>query len=99
MRTTAKVSQVFVSCETPIQLDQFNLVFITNICSIWYFTQFVHIAIFMSLLGPAVTRILVASASPIHVPPVRVLKHCRAHIHSDQKLLGCFVFSGTMNSD
>ena len=40
--------------------------------------QFVRIAIFMSLAG---TCIAVASASPIHVPPIQhVLKHCRTHI-------------------
>ena len=42
----------------------------------------VHIAIFMSLHGPAGACIPVASASPIHVPPIqRVLKHCGAYIH------------------
>ena len=41
------------------------------------FIQFVHIAVFMSLHGPAGTCILVASASPIHIFPIqRVLKHC-----------------------
>ena len=67
-----------VSCETPIQWEQFSL---TNICSIWYFMQFVPIAIFLSLHGSAVTCILDASASPIiiHVPPIYVLKHSRAH--------------------
>ena len=45
-------------------------------CSIWYFIQFVHIAIFMSLHVPAGACIPVASASPIHVFPIqRVLKH------------------------
>ena len=44
------------------------------------FIQFVHIAIFMSLHGPAGACIPVASASPIHVFPIqRVLKHCGAH--------------------
>ena len=43
---------------------------------------YVHIAIFMSLHVPAGACIPVASASPIHVPPVqRVLKHCGAHKH------------------
>ena len=37
--------------------------------------------IFMSLHGPAGACIPVASASPIHVPPIRVLKHCGAYIH------------------
>ena len=42
----------------------------------------VHIAIFMSLHGPAGAFIPVASASPIHVPPVQyVHKHCGAHKH------------------
>ena len=36
----------------------------------------------MSLHGPAGACIPVASASPIHVPPIqRVLKHCGAYIH------------------
>ena len=57
-------------------------VYITNTCSIWYFAQFVHNAIFMSLHGPAGACILVASASPIHVPPIQhVLKYCGAHIY------------------
>ena len=44
--------------------------------------QFVCIVIFMSLHVPAGACIPVASASPIHVPPVqRVLKHCGAHKH------------------
>ena len=44
--------------------------------------QFVHIAIFMSLHGPAGACIQVASALPIHVPPVQcVLKHCGAYKH------------------
>ena len=51
-------------------------------CSIWYFIQFVRIAIFMSLHVPAGACIPVASASPIDVPPIqRVLKHCGAYIH------------------
>ena len=46
-----------------------------------YFIQFVRIAIFMSLHGPAVTCITVASASPIHVPPVqRVLKQHNVYL-------------------
>ena len=50
--------------------------------SIWYFIQFVPIAIFMSLHVSAGACISVASVSPIHVPPVqRVLKHCGAHKH------------------
>ena len=36
----------------------------------------------MSLHGPAGACILVASASPIDVPPIqRVLKHCGEYIH------------------
>ena len=82
VRITAEVSLILVSCETPIQREQFSLVYIRNTCSIWYFTQFVRIAIFTSLHVPAGACIPVASASPIHVPPVqRVLKHCGAHIH------------------
>ena len=50
VRITAEVSQIVVSCETPIQWEQFCLVFITNTYSIWYFIQFVHIAIFMSYM-------------------------------------------------
>ena len=50
---TAEVSQILVSCKMPIYLEQFCLVYITITCSIWYFIQFVCIAIFMSLLGPA----------------------------------------------
>ena len=43
--------------------------------------QFVHIAIFMSLHGPAGACILVASPPPIHVPPIQcVLRHCGVHI-------------------
>ena len=60
IRITAEVSQILVSCETPIQWEQFSLVFITNACSIWYFIQFVPIAIFMSLYGSAGTCIPVA---------------------------------------
>ena len=63
----------------PIQREQFCLVFITNTSSIWYFVQFVCIAIFMSLNVPAGACIPVTSASLIHVPPVCVLKHCGAH--------------------
>ena len=62
--------------------EQFCLVYIRITCSIWYFIQFVHIAIFMSLHGPAGACILVASGSPIDVPPIQhVLKHCGAHKH------------------
>ena len=43
---TAEVSQILVSCETPIQWEQFSLVYIM------YFIQFVRIAIFMSLHVP-----------------------------------------------
>ena len=63
------MSQIVVSCETPIHWEQFSLVYITNTYSIWYFAQFVHNAIFMSLHGPA--------GACIHVPPIQhVLKHC-----------------------
>ena len=48
----------------------FVLVYIRITCSIWYFIQFVHIAIFMSLHAPAGACILVASVSPIHVFPI-----------------------------
>ena len=67
----------------PIQREQFSLVCITYTCSIWYFIQFLCIAIFMSFHGPAEACIPVASASPIHVPPVQhVIKHCGADIHA-----------------
>ena len=50
---------------------------------LWYFIQFVRIAIFMSLHVPAGACIPVASASPIHVFPIqRVLKHCGVHKHN-----------------
>ena len=76
------MSLIAVSCETPIYQEQSCLVYVRNTCSIWYFIQFVHIAIFMSLHVPAGACILVASASPIHVFPIqRVLKHCGAHKH------------------
>ena len=76
------MSHTLVSCEMPIQWEQFCLVFIAYIRSIWYFIQFVPTAIFMSLHVPAGACIPVASASPIHVLPVqRVLKHCGAHKH------------------
>ena len=65
----------------PIYQEQFCLVYIRITCSIWYFIQFVRIAIFMSLHVPAGACIPVASASPIHVFPIRVLKHCGAHKH------------------
>ena len=59
-----------------------GIVYIRVTCSIWYFIQFVHIAIFMSLHVLAGACIPVASASPIHVFPIqRVLKHCGAHKH------------------
>ena len=68
------MSQIIVSCETPIQWEQFSLVFITK------YTQhlvFVCIAIFMSIHGPAGAC---ASASPIQVPLVQcAVKHCGAH--------------------
>ena len=77
------MSQILVSLETPIYLEQFCLVYIRITCSIWYFIQFVHITIFMSLYGPAGACIPVASVSLIHVFPIqRVLKHCGAHKHS-----------------
>ena len=79
VRITAEVSLILVSCETPIQWEQSCLVCITNTCSILYFAQF---AILTSLHGPAGTCILVASVSPIHVPPIQpVLKHCGAKKH------------------
>ena len=61
------MSLIAVSCETPIYQEQSCLVYVRNKYSIWYFIQFVCIAIFMSLHGPAGACILVASASPIHV--------------------------------
>ena len=76
------MSLILVSCETPIYLEQSYLVYVRNTCSIWYFIQFVRIAIFMSLHVPAGACIPVASVSPIHVFPIqRVLKHCGAHKH------------------
>ena len=67
----------------PINLEQFCLVYIRITCSIWYFIQFVHIAIFMSLHGLAGACIPVASTSPIHVFPIQcVLKHSGVHKHS-----------------
>ena len=66
----------------PIYQEQFCLVYIRITCSIWYFIQFVCIAIFVSLHVPAGACILVASVSPIHVFPMQhVLKHCGAHKH------------------
>ena len=42
-----------------------------------YMQHHTCIAMFMCLYGPAITCILVASASPIHVPPIQhVLKYC-----------------------
>ena len=38
--------------------------------------------VLQSLHVPAGACISVASASPIHVPPVRVLKHCGVHKHN-----------------
>ena len=39
-------------------------------------------AVFMSLHGPAVTCIPVASMSPIHIPPIQcALKYRHAHIY------------------
>ena len=67
VRITAEMSQILVSCEAPIQWEQFCLL---------------HNALFMSLHGPAGAYILVASVSQIHVPPVQhVVKHCGAHKH------------------
>ena len=75
IRITAEVSQILVSWEAPIYLEQFCLVYIRITCSIWYFIQFVRIAIFMSLHEPAGACIPVASASPIYVFPIQhVLK-------------------------
>ena len=63
----------------PIYQEQFCLVYIKITCSIWYFIQFVRIAIFMNLHVPAGACIPVASAYPIHVFPIQhVLKHCGA---------------------
>ena len=73
------MSLILVSYETPIYQEQSCLVYVRNTCSIWYFIQFVRIAIFMSLHVPAGACIPVANASPIHVFPIqRVLKHCGA---------------------
>ena len=71
------MSQILASCETPIQWEQFCLVFIANRCSIWYFIQFVQIAIFKSLHGLAGACIPVASVFSIQ----HVLKHCGAQTH------------------
>ena len=49
------------ACETPIYLEQFCLVYVRNTCSIWYYIQFVCIAIFMSLHVPTGACIPVAS--------------------------------------
>ena len=68
------MSQILVSCETPIQWEQLNLFYIRNTCSIWYFIQFVCIAIFMSLHAPVGTCTPVASASPIQYN-----MHCHVH--------------------
>ena len=80
VRITAEMSLhvIAVSCEMPIYQEQSCLVYVRNTCSIWYFIQFVHIAILMSLHAPAGACILVASASPIHVPPIQHVlnKHC-----------------------
>ena len=46
------MNQILVSCEMPIYLEQFCLVYVRNTCSIWHFIQFIPIAIFMSLHGP-----------------------------------------------
>ena len=76
------MSLIAVSCETPIYQERSCLVYVRNTCSIWYFIHFVHIAIFMSLHGPAGAYIPVVSASPIHVFPIQcVLKHRGAHKH------------------
>ena len=64
------MSLISVSCETPIYQEQSCLVYVRNTCSIWYFIQFVPIAIFMCLHGPAGACIPVASASPIHVQSI-----------------------------
>ena len=77
MRITAEVSEIVVSCETPIQWEQFSF----TTYSFWYLAQFIHIAVLMSLHGPARACIVVASVSPIHLLPIqRVLKHCGEHI-------------------
>ena len=53
VRITAEKSQILVSCEMLMYLERFCLVYIRITCSIWYLIQFVCIAIFMSLHGPA----------------------------------------------
>ena len=58
------------------------LVCIRNTWSIWYFIQFVLLQYSCISMGPAGACIPVASASPIHVLPIRVLKHCGAHKHN-----------------
>ena len=65
------MSLILVSCEMPIYPEQSCLVYVRNTCSIWYFIQFVGIAIFMSLHLPAGACIPVASASSIHVFPIQ----------------------------
>ena len=62
-----------VSCEGPIYQEQSCLVYVRNTCSIWYFIQFVRIAIFMSLHVPAGACIPVACASPIHAFPISIV--------------------------
>ena len=62
------------SCEMPIQREHFSLVI--HAASGTLYSLFI-LQIFMSLHVPAV-----ASASPVHVPPVQcVLKHCGVHIY------------------
>ena len=76
------MSLIAVSCETPIYQEQSRLVYVRNTCSIWYFIQFVHITVFMSLHGPAGACILVSGASEIYVFPIQgALKHCGVHKH------------------
>ena len=81
VRITVEVSLIAVSCETPIYKEQSCIIYVRNICSIWYFIQFVHIAIFMSLHVPAGACIPVASAYPIHVPPIQCVLNCGVHKH------------------
>ena len=63
-------------------------------CSIWYFIQFVCIAIFMSLHAPAGAGIPVASASPIHVLPIKpILKSIVVHTN----IVYIYIYTHTRN--
>ena len=74
-RITAEVSQIH---ETLIQWEQFSPTSGT--------LQFVHTAIFMSFTCTT-CNLYSSSVSPIHVPPIRVLKHCDAHINKINKYI------------